>query len=53
MPGFPAKFSETPATIRKHAPNFGEHSIEILAEAGIDEETINEMIESKATLVAD
>ena len=53
MPGFPAKFSETPATIRKHAPNFGEHSIEILTEAGIDEETINEMIESKATLVAD
>jgi len=53
MPGFPAKFSETPATIRKHAPNFGEHSIEILAEAGIDEETINEMIESKATLVSD
>ncbi len=53
MPGFPAKFSETPATIRKHAPNFGEHSIEILAEAGIDEETINKMIESKATLVAD
>ena len=53
MPGFPAKFSETPATIRKHAPNFGEHSIEILAEAGFDEETINEMIESKATLVAD
>ena len=53
MPGFPVKFSETPATIRKHAPNFGEHSLEILAEAGIDEETINEMIESKATLVAD
>ena len=53
MPGFPAKFSETPATIRKHAPNFGEHSIEILAEAGFDEETINEMIESKATLVSD
>ena len=53
MPGFPVKFSETPATIRKHAPNFGEHSIEILAEAGIDEETIKEMIESKATLVPD
>jgi crotonobetainyl-CoA:carnitine CoA-transferase CaiB-like acyl-CoA transferase len=51
MPGFPVKFSETPATIRKHAPNFGEHSLEILAEAGIDEETIKQMIESKATLV--
>jgi len=53
MPGFPAKFSKTPASIRKHAPNFGEHSLEILAEAGIDEETIKQMIESKATLVSD
>ena len=53
MPGFPAKFSKTPATIRKHAPNFGEHSLEILAEAGIDKETIKQMIESKATLVSD
>ena len=53
MPGFPAKFSKTPATIRKHAPNFGEHSLEILAEAGIDEETIKQMIDSKATLVSD
>ena len=53
MPGFPVKFSETPASIRKHAPNFGEHSLEILAEAGIDEETIKQMIESKATSVSD
>ncbi len=53
MPGFPVKFSETPATIRKHAPNFGEHSLEILAEAGIDRETIKQMMESKATLVPD
>jgi crotonobetainyl-CoA:carnitine CoA-transferase CaiB-like acyl-CoA transferase len=53
MPGFPVKFSETPATIRKHAPNFGEHSLEILAEAGIDEETIKQMIQSKATVVSD
>ena len=30
MPGFPVKFSETPATIRKHAPNFCEHSLEFL-----------------------
>lgn len=53
MPGFPVKFSETPATIRKHAPNFGEHSLEILDEAGIDEETIKQMIQSKATVVSD
>ena len=53
MPGFPSKFSKTPASIRKHAPKLGEHSKEILAEAGIDEETINKMLDSKATLISD
>jgi len=53
MPGFPSKFSKTPASIRKHAPKLGEHSKEILAEAGIDEETINKMVDSKATLIPD
>ena len=53
MPGFPSKFSKTPASIRKHAPKLGEHSKEILAEAGIDEETINKMVDSKATLISD
>ena len=52
MPGFPSKFSKTPASIRKHAPKLGEHSKEILAEAGIDEETINKMVDSKATLIS-
>ena len=52
MPGFPSKFSKTPASIRKHAPKLGEHSKEILAEAGIDEETINKMLDSKATLIS-
>ena len=53
MPGFPSKFSKTPSSIRKHAPKLGEHSKEILAEAGIDEETINKMVDSKATLISD
>ena len=53
MPGFPSKFSKTPASIRKHAQKLGEHSKEILAEAGIDEETINKMVDSKATLISD
>ena len=53
MPGFPSKFSKTPASIRKHAPKLGEHSKEILAEAGIDEETINKMVDSKATLISE
>ncbi len=53
MPGFPSKFSKTPATIRKHAPKLGEHSKEVLTEAGLDEETINKMVDSKATVISD
>ena len=53
MPGFPSKFSKTPASIRKHAPKLGEHSKEILVEAGIDDKTINKMVDPKATLISD
>ena len=53
MPGFPARFSKTPASIRRHAPKLGEHSLEILEEAGMDNKTINEMIDSKATVISD
>ena len=48
-----ANFSKTPAKIRKHAPKLGEHTVEILKEAGIDQEIIEEMISSRATLVSD
>ena len=34
--GIPTKFSKTPGSIRRHAPNIGEHSEEILRELGID-----------------
>ena len=50
MPGFPASFSETPATIRRHPPKLGEHSVEILEEAGLDKKTIQDMLESKASM---
>ena len=53
LPGFPARFSETPASIRRHPPKLGEHSIEILKEAGLEEETIQTMLDSGATLAAD
>jgi CoA-transferase family III len=32
--GIPAKLSETPATVRRPAPLLGQHSLEILTEAG-------------------
>jgi CoA:oxalate CoA-transferase len=38
--GFPWDFSDTPASWRRKAPKFGEHSHEILKEAGYTEEKI-------------
>lgn len=51
-PAFPIAFSETPADIRRHAPLLGEHSVEILKEAGLDDGAIDTMIENGATKVA-
>jgi crotonobetainyl-CoA:carnitine CoA-transferase CaiB-like acyl-CoA transferase len=52
-PAFPIKFSESPADIRRHAPRLGEHSVEILKEAGLDDAAINAMIDNGATKTAD
>jgi crotonobetainyl-CoA:carnitine CoA-transferase CaiB-like acyl-CoA transferase len=35
-PGIPVRYSGTPAGIRRHAPNLGEHTDEVLRELGID-----------------
>jgi crotonobetainyl-CoA:carnitine CoA-transferase CaiB-like acyl-CoA transferase len=32
MTGFPYKFSETPTQVRQSAPNFGQHTEEIMQE---------------------
>lgn len=34
--GFPVKFSDTPAEIRRAAPDFGEHTAEVLMQYGYD-----------------
>lgn len=43
MTGFPWDFSETPATWRRRAPGFGEHSEEILLELGYSKEEIEQL----------
>lgn len=48
----PIKFSESPASIRTHAPRFGEHSAEVLRELGYDEASIAAMIASGALIPA-
>ena len=39
-PGFPYRFSKTPARVDRGAPLTGEHTRDILAEAGFDDESI-------------
>ena len=40
VPKPPVKFAGTPSSIRSHAPQLGEHSAQILSEAGLDDEEI-------------
>ena len=52
MTRFPVSFSETPAENRRHQPVMGEHSVEILREAGFSDEQINAMLGAKITRAA-
>ncbi|WP_025899996.1 CaiB/BaiF CoA transferase family protein [Sneathiella glossodoripedis] len=50
--GIPTQFSQTPGSIRRHPPLLGEHSKEVLIESGVPEDTINNLIKSKAIKTA-
>lgn len=47
-PGFPIKFAKTPSSVQRGAPLAGEHTAEVLKEAGFDEARISELIASGA-----
>jgi crotonobetainyl-CoA:carnitine CoA-transferase CaiB-like acyl-CoA transferase len=47
-PGFPIRFSKTPSTVDRGAPVTGQHSREVLAEAGYDEASIAALLASGA-----
>jgi crotonobetainyl-CoA:carnitine CoA-transferase CaiB-like acyl-CoA transferase len=49
MPGIPPTFSRTPPDIRRLQPRLGEHSVEVLREAGFAKAEIEAMLASGAT----
>jgi crotonobetainyl-CoA:carnitine CoA-transferase CaiB-like acyl-CoA transferase len=46
MTGIPIKFSRTPGSIRSLPPKFAEHTKEILAQAGVAQEQIDQLVDS-------
>ena len=52
LPGIPAAYSRTPAAIRRLPPRLGEHSVEILREAGLSPAEVEALLASGATRTA-
>ena len=51
LPGIPASYSKTPGAIRRLPPRLGEHSVEILREAGFAPQDIDALLATGATRV--
>jgi crotonobetainyl-CoA:carnitine CoA-transferase CaiB-like acyl-CoA transferase len=49
LPGIPVTYSKTPGDIRRLPPRLGEHSVEILREAGLGDAAIDALLASGAT----
>jgi crotonobetainyl-CoA:carnitine CoA-transferase CaiB-like acyl-CoA transferase len=50
MTKYPVNFSATPVENKRHQPVMGEHSVEILREAGLSDVEIQVMLDSKASM---
>src|SRR5262249_32710812 len=48
LPDVPPRFSKTPPEIRRLPPRLGEHSVEVLREAGLSQSEIDTMLASGA-----
>ena len=46
-------FSKTPGGLTRHAPRLGEHSLDLLREAGLTEVEIEALLAARATSQAD
>ena len=46
----PGRWSETPPSVRRHAPRLGEHTVEVLREAGLDEEEVAALLDGGAAV---
>ncbi|HIF94371.1 MAG: CoA transferase [Myxococcales bacterium] len=44
----PVRYGESPASLRRHPPRIGEHTDEILAEAGLDAEAVQQLRKNEA-----
>ncbi len=49
----PVTFSKTPGGLTRHAPRLGEHSLDLLREAGLTEDEIAGLLAARATAQAD
>jgi crotonobetainyl-CoA:carnitine CoA-transferase CaiB-like acyl-CoA transferase len=51
--GLPIKFSETPGKVRTGAPFYGQHTREVLREAGFDETALADLLAAGAVMAGD